>query len=353
MYNLNYINDISIFCEFKCFRGKLIFHYNFNSVYHSVHFIHDVEYSNDTITSAASKLITTVAEINCKASSTESSDLGTRLEHIVSIEYFYFICTRTTWNYKITCVLLELGSIDETRLVWWKALIPVDVLNMLTWSKVPKLELLVILIWASKDKAVMQINGISANIWSIDRSTRTWLSDIPHFNIFIPTSWNNQVWIFLVKFDHENSVTMARFSWTSTFKINHLLSSLLVINCNSPWLSTCTKLSSIWVIITAKKLISSSRVDCVEKFSWSGMPVLECTVSIYRNDNILGYSHALGRSPSNLSCRHWLFHIGIQSIGLLSSKGVKDSNTTITASLCNIFVIWFVSDTESLGVEGA
>jgi hypothetical protein len=154
----------------------------------SVHFIHDVENSDDTISTTTCKLITAVAEINGEACSTEASDLGTWFEHVVCVEDLHFICTRTSRNNKITSVFLELGGIDETWLIRWKAFVPTDVLDVLTASKVPELELLVVLVGASEDEAIMEIYGVAADVWAINRSARTRLPDVPDFHILIPTS---------------------------------------------------------------------------------------------------------------------------------------------------------------------
>jgi len=293
-----------LYCNWHCYQFWMY-------ICPSVHLIYNIEYSDYTITSTTSKLVTTVAEINSETSSWKSSDLGAWFEHVVCVEHLYFICARTSWDNEITCILLELGGIYKTRLIRWKAFVPINILNMLTATEVPKLELFAILIGASQNKTIMKIDWITANIRSIYRSTRTWLSDIPHFHILIPTSWDNKIWIVCVKLDTENSITMSWLTWTSTFKVYNLLPCLFIINSDSPRLATCTKLCTIGVIITCKKLISYSWMNCVQKLAWGSMPVLKGSVSIHRDDNILGNSHAFSWSPSDLSCRHSLLHICI------------------------------------------
>ena len=81
--------------------------------------IDNIEDSDDTITTTASKHISTVTEINWESSSTEISDLSAWFEHIVSIEHFYFINSRSTSDNEISGVLLELRAINEARFLWW------------------------------------------------------------------------------------------------------------------------------------------------------------------------------------------------------------------------------------------
>ena len=82
------------------------------------------------------------------------------------------------------------------------------------------------------------------------------------------------------------------------------------------------------------------------------MPVLKCTVGVNRNNDVLGNSHTLSWSPPDLSGWHCLLHICIQGVRLLTCESVEDPDTSITASLGNVLVVWFISDAESLSVEG-
>ena len=194
----------------------------------SVHFIYNIEYPYDSITTGACKLITAVAEIYCEGGSTQSSDLGTGLEHIVGIKYFDLVGACTSWDNQITGVLLELRCVDKTRLIRWKTFVPIDIFNMLTGSEVPQLKLLTVLMRACQHKAIMKINWITTNIWSINWSAWTWLSNIPHFDILVPTSRDNKIRIVLIKLAAENSITVAWFTWTTTLEVDSLLPRLLI-----------------------------------------------------------------------------------------------------------------------------
>ena len=200
-------------------------YYNYIS---SVHFVYDIENSYDTITTGACELISAVAEIYCEGSSTQSSDLGTRLEHVVRIKYFDLVGACTSWDNQITGVLLELRCVDKTRLIRWKTFVPIDIFNMLTGSEVPQLKLLSILMRPCQHKAIMKINWITTNIWSINRSAWTWLSNIPDFDILVPTSRDNKIWIVSIKLAAENSITVTWFTWTTTLEVDNLLSRLLI-----------------------------------------------------------------------------------------------------------------------------
>ena len=143
--------------------------------------------------------------------------LSAWFEHIVGIKNFNFICTRSSWNDEITCILLELWSIYKAWFIGWETFVPIDIFNVFTSTEVPKLKLLVILICSSKNETIMKIDWITTDIWSINGSTRTWLSDIPYLHILIPTCWYDKVWIIFVELNAENSITMARFTRSTTF----------------------------------------------------------------------------------------------------------------------------------------
>lgn len=224
---------------------------------------------------------------------------------------------------------------------------------MFACTKVPKLQLFIILIRTCQNKTIMEINWVTTNVWPINWSARTWLPDIPYFHILIPTSWYDKIWIILVKFYTENSVTVSWLSCTTTLKVHNLLSSLFIVNSNRPRLSRCTELGSIIVVIAGKELISSSWMDSVQQFTWSCVPMLKSSISIYRNNNIFGHSHTLRWSPSDLSSWHCFFHICVESIWLLTCERIINPNTSITASLSNVLVIWFISDAEGLCIERA
>jgi hypothetical protein len=71
-------------------------------------FIYHIEYSDNTVSTTSSKHITTVAEVDCEASSTQILDMGAWLEHLITIEHLDFLCTSTTSDNQITCIFLEL-----------------------------------------------------------------------------------------------------------------------------------------------------------------------------------------------------------------------------------------------------
>jgi len=139
------------------------------------------------------------------------------------------------------------------------------------------------------------------------------LSDIPDFDVVIPTSRNNQVWIFFVELDAEDSIGMTWLTSSTTFKLNDQTSCLFIINPDNAIRSSCGELSSIGIIIDSQKLIQLI-INGVEKFSRSGMPMLEGSICIHRNDNVLCNSLTCRWSPPNLGHRHLLLHLCIQNI---------------------------------------
>lgn len=79
-------------------------------------FIDDIEHSNDPIPTAHGKHVSLVAKVHSETSSTQVSDLRTWFEESIAIKDLDFIASTSTPNDQVTCGLLELGSIDLTRL---------------------------------------------------------------------------------------------------------------------------------------------------------------------------------------------------------------------------------------------
>ena len=87
-------------------------------------FLYNIENSDDSVTSSAGKHVSLVAEVDTEASSAKVFDLGTWLEHIVSIKDLDLVRATTSGHNQITGGLLELCSIDEAWLLRWKSLVP-------------------------------------------------------------------------------------------------------------------------------------------------------------------------------------------------------------------------------------
>ena len=233
----------------------LFFWKNEFKVWYFSYLIDNIENPNYTITTTACKHVSAVAEINWETSSTQISDLCTWFKHVVTVEYFYFIWTTTTCDNQVTSVLLELCTIYQAWLFRWKSFIPVDILDWFTCTEIPELKWIVRLVWSCKKVSVVEIDRITTNVWPIDRSDWWRLSNIPDFDIVIPRSGYYHIWVFLIKFNAENSIGMSWFSCTTTFKLNDKSSCLFIIDSNNCVGSSSYKLCSSWIIINREKLI--------------------------------------------------------------------------------------------------
>jgi hypothetical protein len=80
--------------------------------------------------------------------------------------------------------------------------------------------------------------------------------------------------------------------------------------------------------------------------------MLKSTVSSDSQNNILSNSLGGHWSPSDLRAWHWVFHISVELITLLSGKDVENLYGTVTTTLCDIFILWIESDTETLVLKG-
>lgn len=185
-------------------------------------FLYNIENSDDTITTSAGKHVSLVAEIDTEASSAEVFDLGTWLKHIVSIEDLDLVRATTSSNNQITSGLLELRSIDKAWLLWWKSLVPWQVLvNRLAGTEVPKLELLAVLVGTCQQELVVEIDWVSADVRTIDWTDWVGNSDVPNLNVIIPSTTDNHIWVLLVKLDAKDPITMSWLSSTSSLEVGN------------------------------------------------------------------------------------------------------------------------------------
>ena len=328
----------------------IIFEYDFKKHICTLlfsNFIYHIENSNNTISTTTCEHISAVAEINWETGSTQISDLCTWFEHVVTVEYFNFIWTTSTCDNQVTSVLLELCTIDQAWFFRWKAFIPIDVFDWFASTEIPELKWVVWFVGASEKISVVKINRITTNVWPIYWSDWWRLSNIPNFDIVIPRSWNNKIRVFLIKFNTENSIRMSWLSCTTTFKFNNKGSCLFIIYSNNCVGSSSYKLCSSWIIINCKKLIQLI-MDSMQEFSRCCMPMLQSTICVNRNDDVLCYGLAWCWSPSHLGSWHWCFHICVQNVWLFSIENIEYTDCAVTAALSDIFVMWVISYAKGL-----
>jgi hypothetical protein len=103
--------------------------------------------------------------------------------------------------------------------------------------------------------SVVKIDGITTDVWSDNRSNWRWFSNIPNFDVIIPTSRDDKIWIICAELRAEHSITVTWFTGTSTLKFDEEASCLFIVDSNNLIFTTSKVLGTIWVVITSKKLI--------------------------------------------------------------------------------------------------
>jgi hypothetical protein len=105
------------------------------------------------------------------------------------------------------------------------------------------------------------------------------------------------------------------FTLTTTFKTSDWGSCLFVVNYDFSIFSRGKELRTVIAIVTCIPLIELI-IDGMEQFSRSDVPVLEHSIGIGRDDNILGDGSTGCRPPSNASGWHSLLilHVSVQQI---------------------------------------
>ena len=79
--------------------------------------------------------------------------------------------------------------------------------------------------------------------------------------------------------------------------------------------------------------------------------MLESTIRIHSDNYIFSHCLTSGWSPSKLGGGHWLLHLRVQGVRLLSSVYIINAHRAIVASLGNVLVMWVKTDAESLVLE--
>lgn len=83
------------------------------------------------------------------------------------------------------------------------------------------------------------------------------------------------------------------------------------------------------------------------------MPVLQFSIGIHRNDNILRDRRTCQWSPLDRDHGHWLIHLGVQNERLLARKHVVNADGTVECALGQVLIGRVVTNVESLSVEVA
>jgi hypothetical protein len=99
------------------------------------------------------------------------------------------------------------------------------------------------------------------------------LSDVPNFDIIIPTARDQHVFIFLVELNSEHSVVMSGFSSATTSQLDLDFPRKFVIDSDNAVTSSCCEESAVWLVVDTKELIQLI-MDCIKKFATCGVPVL-------------------------------------------------------------------------------
>ena len=98
------------------------------------------------------------------------------------------------------------------------------------------------------------------------------MSNVPDFDIIIPTSRNYQVRIISIELNAENSIGMTWLSSSTTFKLNDQTSCLLIVNPDDTIRTSRGELSSIGIVIDSQQLIELI-INSMKKLSGGGVPM--------------------------------------------------------------------------------
>ena len=193
----------------------------------------------------------------------------------------------------------------------------------------------------------MEINRVTADVGAVDRSDGAGLSNIPHFDVVVPTSGNDEIWILLVELDAEDTIGMSWLSGTASFEAHFELASLLVVHSHDGVGSSGSEHRSVWVVVNCQELVQLI-VNRMQQLTRSGVPVLQGSVGVHRNDHVLGHCLASCGPPPELRGGHGLLHLGVHDIRLLTGESVINSNCAVITALGNVLVIWVKPDAEGL-----
>jgi hypothetical protein len=142
----------------------------------------------------------------------------------------------------------------------------------------------------------MQIDRISADVWPVDRPHWVRLSNVPHFDVIVPTSGHEKVGVVLIKFDAKNSVGVTWLSGTSSLQVSYECSCLLIVDTHHTIRPRSCELCALRIIIDSKQLVKLVP-DGVKQLARCGMPMLQRSIGVDSNNDVLGDSLTRRRSP--------------------------------------------------------
>ena len=214
------------------------------------------KYTDHTISTSDCESLSCVAEVAGEARSTQVVDSVARLEEGVTIEYFHLVGSTASCHDEVICVLLKLRAVQLHWLLRRQLLIKTDGLGLLSVAEVPQLQLLVGGLLASEDEAIVNINRVAANIWSIDAPhTASTIPHVPNFDVLVPTTGHNQIRVVLDELGAENSIVMAQVSLRTWLEFHLELPGLLIVDSNLPVLSRSQEFLAVLLVISSKQLV--------------------------------------------------------------------------------------------------
>ena len=143
----------------------------------------------------------------------------------------------------------------------------------------------------------MNVESISANVWSIYAAHGSTHPQVPDLDIIVPTTGQQHVIVVLVEFEREDSIGVAGLASATTLESDFELPCLLIVHAHYAVGAARRELGPIWFVVDSEELIQLV-VDGVQECPRGRVPVLQGTVSTHGYQHVLGHTRRCLWTPS-------------------------------------------------------
>lgn len=339
--------------------------------------MNQVEHTYHSISTSNGEHVSLIREITREDSATKLLDLSHRLEGVNTVENLDLIASRSSGNNVLTGSLHELGAVNLARRGRLEvAVVPGDVIEQFTIVEGEHGELVTSLVRSSEDDTVLNIEGVGSNVGSEDTSDGSRFSHVPHLDGLVPTSSNDEVLVDPLDTVDFHLVTGS--TGATTLVQNLELAGLFIIHTDESIGIAGGEVRSVVVVITADGLNGHETLhflDLVQQTTGSGVPMLNDTIAVGSQNDVLGHSRSSEGSPPfkiklnvTMLCLkiktfganmylpnhlggHGILHILVEDVTLLTSEYIKNADGSVTTSSSNVLIVPVKAYAESRDVN--
>lgn len=141
---------------------------------------------------------------------------------------------------------------------------------------------------------------------------------------------------------------------TTSLVDNFELAGLFIINADKTIRISGNEVESIGVVIATDGLHRAGSVhllDLIQQATRCGVPVLNNTIAVCCQQDVLSHARSIEWSPSYHLSWHSILHVLVEDVTLLAGEDVEDANSSISTSGSNVLIVPVKADTKCWGID--